>query len=759
MAEKIEFNLSVSKDDLNAALSSATNEAKKTEKAIFRLSDAFASASDELSRIKTSFIGNLGANAVTGAFNSLKSVLGETVQQAREYSKAIAEVNSILPRNAKLTKDQIDLFIQLSSLYGKSAQSEAKAFYEIVSGGVEDTATAFKILKQANEAATAGLTDVNVAAKTLTSTFNVFSQQGTTVNEITDALFQAVKDGQTTFEELSGTLGRVSSFANSAGLNINELAGSIAFLTKSGITSDQAITGLRAIISNIVAPSEQAAKFAKDIGIQFGVAGIRANGFAGFLDKVRIATKGNADSIAKLFTDINAINTVTAITGKNFDGFKQTLDSNRNSIGATASAAKELKQSFDFQAGQAEQSIKNLATSLSVFLLPALQTTLTGFKALTGIGQTNIILDENQKKLKELSTEYNRVKEALDQLKNASGASDRQLQESIKVVGSVAQGEQRLNQILKERQAIRDSIAASTKTEGGVVVDTPVDPAAEAQALKLRQETFQKLAIARTEFEAAEQQRKFDAFALAGEANKLELESLLAFEQQKIDARFAKEVELTNQIADEELKRNGLKAIQLQKDLALENKRNTELSKLKKAEADETNRILSIRNNYIQAAANIASGIFKQGSKEAFYIQKAAALASIAIDDAKARTAAVAVSAALPPGPSQAYLAKQYALITSNTALATSAVVASALSGFANGGIVGNNQLSTSGPDNTIIKARNGEAVLTADDQKELLTAIRSGSLSSGGDIVVQIDSREIARAVRSQLNSGFRLT
>jgi hypothetical protein len=110
---------------------------------------------------------------------------------------------------------------------------------------------------------------------------------------------------------------------------------------------------------------------------------------------------------------------------------------------------------------------------------------------------------------------------------------------------------------------------------------------------------------------------------------------------------------------------------------------------------------------------------------------------------------------AVPPAPNLALSATAKKIGAINTA----AIVATAIKGFADGGIVGNNSISTSGPDNTVIKARNGEAVLTADDQLELIKAIRSGSLSQqSGDIVVQVDGREIARAVRTQINNGFRL-
>jgi TP901 family phage tail tape measure protein len=746
MAEKIEFQLSVSKDDLNAALSSATDEAKKTEKAIFKLSDAFKDASDELSKIKASFIGNLGANAVSGAFGLLRSAISETVTQAREYSKAIAEVNSILPKNQKLTEDQIQTFIKLSSLYGKDAQSEAKAFYEIVSGGVEDTATAFKILRQANEAATAGLTDVNVAAKVLTSTFNAFAQQGTTVNQITDSLFQAVKDGQTTFNELSNTLGRVAPIAASVGVRIDEVAGSIAFLTKSGIQTDQAITGLRTTLSAIIKPTKEAADEAKKLGINFGSDAIKqAGGFANFLNQIRVATNGSSTSIAKLFGDVNAINTVIAIANGNFQDFTKTLDSNQKSVGATALAAKELKNSFDFQAGQAEQSIKNLATSFSVFLLPALQTTLTGFKALTGIEKLNVELDENRKKLKELATEYNTTKDALDLLKNSRGASDRQIQESIKVVGSIAQGEKRLNEILLERTKIRQGTNIQTTGGNKPTVDTVVDPTIEDQAVKLRQETFQKLAIAKAEFDAAEQEKKLlniEQGSLEGQA---ELDRLLEFEKKKIDARYLAEEEKNKIIKDSATQQEAIQATSLRKQLEISNA-STKIETAKfQAQSKLEQQTLQTRLGYIQAFGNLSSSLFKSNSKEQFYVQKAAAIAQSVV----ATQLAAAQALAVPPAPNLALAATAKTMGAINTA----AIVATAIQGFEQGGIIG----ATRGADNQIASVRTGEMVLNADQQKNLMNMINQGTMGSG-EIVIQIDGRTIARAVRDQINNGFKL-
>lgn len=75
---------------------------------------------------------------------------------------------------------------------------------------------------------------------------------------------------------------------------------------------------------------------------------------------------------------------------------------------------------------------------------------------------------------------------------------------------------------------------------------------------------------------------------------------------------------------------------------------------------------------------------------------------------------------------------------------------------FENGGVVGGTNGASVGPDNRQATIRDGEMVLNADQQKNLMNMLNNGS--TGGDIVVQVDGREIFRAVRNQLNQGMKL-
>jgi TP901 family phage tail tape measure protein len=187
--------------------------------------------------------------------NKALQLIGASFDNLRGFSRGVAEVNSILPKNQKLTEASTKSLIKFSSAFGTNQQSQARGFYNIVSAGVKGTAKQLETLAIANRAAVAGLVDIDSSAKVLVSSVNAYASSGLTAKEASDALFVSVREGQTTFGELSNFLGNVTSVAASAGLKFDELAGFLAFTTKNGLATDVAVTGLRQILTSIIKPS------------------------------------------------------------------------------------------------------------------------------------------------------------------------------------------------------------------------------------------------------------------------------------------------------------------------------------------------------------------------------------------------------------------------------------------------------------------------------------------------------------------------
>lgn len=146
---------------------------------------------------------------------------------------------------------------------------------------------------------------------------------------------------------------------------------------------------------------------------------------------------------------------------------------------------------------------------------------------------------------------------------------------------------------------------------------------------------------------------------------------------------------------------------------------------------------------FLSTAATLQSS----SNKTLAAIGKSAALVQIGINTQKSASSSFAFGSSIG-GPA---LGAAFAAIAVAAGTAQAAKVAG-IQGFAGGGVIGG---ATTGPDNQLATVRTGELVLNGQQQKTLFDAINSGNIG-GGDIVIQVDSREIARAVRTQIKSGF---
>ena len=245
---------------------------------------------------------------------------------------------------------------------------------------------------------------------------------------------------------------------------------------------------------------------------------------------------------------------------------------------------------------------------------------------------------------------------------------------------------------------------------------------------------------------------------LAAQTALLDLESTTAQDAAKIEAIYAQKTAEADAIYQGELLKN--KSIADAAQLSLANDKafaGLELSLLKanteKEIAEKTRANAAKKKSDDDYKANLGSTLDQiatlqtSGSKTLGAIGKAAALAQISI------SGSVAVTKALELGP---ILGPVAAAAVGASIAAQAAKVAGVA--FAGGGFINGEGGATSGPDNTMANLRKGEMVLNSEDQKTLFDAIKGGGLGGGGNIQLIIDGREIAIAVRNQINSGFRL-
>ena len=94
-------------------------------------------------------------------------VAARAVNNAKQFGTAMAEVSTLLPGDADMAPLS-EAIKDLSKQFGAFPTDQAKAIYQIISAGAEDSAQAIEILTAANKLAIGGVTDVTTAADGLT---------------------------------------------------------------------------------------------------------------------------------------------------------------------------------------------------------------------------------------------------------------------------------------------------------------------------------------------------------------------------------------------------------------------------------------------------------------------------------------------------------------------------------------------------------------------------------------------------------------
>ena len=312
------------------------------------------------------------ATLAAGAIAGIGLAIRNSVEVAARFETMLSNVATLGAHTAAEMTALRDGVLALGPAVGESATQLTDALYDIVSAGFSN-AEALQVLEASAKAARAGLTTTKIAADAVTTALNAYGISAQDANRITDVLQVTVRRGKTTWAELGGSLGQVIPLAATAGVTWEELNAAIAAATAIGINTNQAITGLRAAISNILLPSAQARDLAEELGLSFDAATLEAEGLGGILDRVRIATGGNTEQMARLFGSVEALNTVLALTSE--EGavrFAEAQNAMANAAGAVDEAFAIQMDTLGAARAQFSAALESINISIGTLLLPAL---------------------------------------------------------------------------------------------------------------------------------------------------------------------------------------------------------------------------------------------------------------------------------------------------------------------------------------------------------------------------------------------------
>ena len=286
-----------------------------------------------------------GLAAAAGAGFGLMKAAKDTMA----FADNIAEVSTLVD-TATFDMDALgDEALNLSREFGQMPTSNVKGFYQAISAGASTAEEATAAMTAANKLAIGGVTSVETAIDGLTTVMNTYEGKAGSFTDISDAMFVAMRAGKTTIGELSSSVGKIAPLAEKAGVGFDELLSATAALTKGGVSTSEAMTGLRGIVAAVVKPTKEAQEMAHELGIEFSAAGLEAMGFAGFLEHLREKTGGSSEKLSMLFGGVEALTPVMALTGAAAGDFAEILGSMDEKAGETESALTKMMNSPGFQ--------------------------------------------------------------------------------------------------------------------------------------------------------------------------------------------------------------------------------------------------------------------------------------------------------------------------------------------------------------------------------------------------------------------------
>ena len=308
-------------------------------------------------RLLTSWVtSTVSAGAAMYKFGS---AMLKGAKDAESLETAFANINTLIDGPGGLTESTKKFIVEMSTAYGRSAQDNAKAYYDIISSGFTNQAEANQILEQANRGAVAGLTDVANSAKLATAVMNAYGKETISAKRIMDVAFQTVKSGVLTFKDLTAGMGEVASLGKATGTSFEEISAMLATITKKGIPASQAFTAIKGVLASLARKTTKEGREALEkLGLTWDVHTVKAKGFNQALLDLINGFKGNESALIKVIPELEGLKGALAIAGDQGKSFKKDIESMKNASGALDDSLKDVVDTTELRLNKAMQKSK-----------------------------------------------------------------------------------------------------------------------------------------------------------------------------------------------------------------------------------------------------------------------------------------------------------------------------------------------------------------------------------------------------------------
>ena len=293
------------------------------------------------------------------------------VKMATDLETSFSKIENLVGITGKALDDFKTSVKGVSAVTGQSQQALSEALFTVASAGLRG-AEATEVLERSAKASAIGLGDTQQIAQALTGVLQAYSKEGLTAAEATDTLTAIVREGNLEAESLAPTLGRIVGIGSQLGISFQELGANIATFTRLGVPAEEAVVGLRGVMTSFLKPTQDAEKALATIGLtsedlrnKVGEEGLQST--LAFLTE---SFKGNDEALVSVFGNVRALSTVLGTAGAQGEAYADVLNNISNSTGIVDDGFKNVSQTSGFKFQQTLNSLRNAGIELGAALLP-----------------------------------------------------------------------------------------------------------------------------------------------------------------------------------------------------------------------------------------------------------------------------------------------------------------------------------------------------------------------------------------------------
>ncbi len=328
--------------------------------------------------------------------SKITSKLSASAEEARDYAKQLAEIQTIGPGFKKDFAGLDQQVKDFSKLTGFSLDKSTSGLYQTLSNQVAATGDEFNFMGSAAKLAIAGVSDLDGSVNLLSSVINSYRKSSAEADDISGKLFKTVELGRLRIDNIANSYGRVLGISSQLGVPLEEVNASMATLTSTGMDHNESMTLITNTQLKLIKPTNKLKEVFNKIGVVSAEAGIQAFGFQGFLQEISKHGGSSATEMGKLYGRVRAVRGALGLTNDQAERYAENLRKIKGAGAETVTDAKKLI--FETNAKQLELEFNEISVAVTSFgqtfnsvLLTVIQAAGGGVAAVKAISASAIV--------------------------------------------------------------------------------------------------------------------------------------------------------------------------------------------------------------------------------------------------------------------------------------------------------------------------------------------------------------------------------